>query len=195
MLVMGCRRKRIMKKTIYILSFFMAITVLMSCQTVVASSDDGTAGAGQVEWIAPADSVNLSGMELYWRDDNLQFVADDDAVISLYVGAQKDGDDGEFLFDTGQDWLLIMQTSLGAYPLFPRSYVQHGLVSYTAFNEYSGSAYDIFHVIVTVRQAAGYRIYDCVFDNERKEFKVVPVYNMTDVNPVGALRWLLRWRN
>ena len=137
------------------------------------------------EWINTSDNVDIDGMSIYWQTDNICFKEDNNAKITLYVAAEKN-DDGEFSFDDGQEWLLIMETSFGSYPLFPRRYVQLGRVEYSAFNGDSGVAYDVFHVIVTVRQSAGFEIYECVFDNARKAFKKIPVYNASNINLVGG---------
>ena len=99
----------------------------------------------EVEWINPAASVDMDGMNLYRQSDNLYFSADNNAKISLYVQAEIDSD-GKFTFDDGQDWLLVMETSFGDYLLFPRQRLQLGIVEYMAYNGDSGNAYDIFHV-------------------------------------------------
>jgi len=137
--------------------------------------------------INPADSIDLSGMNLYWQDDNLYFPEDNGAKLSLYVDAEK-GDDGNFLYNDAHNWLLVMETSFGDYPLFPRKYLQLGKVEYAAFNEFGSDAYDIFHVLVTVRQSAGYEIYDCIFNADSKAFQIAPVYNISNINPVGGSR-------
>ena len=129
------------------------------------------------EWIYPADSVDMEGMNLYWQNDGIQTKDDDNAKLSIYVRADKD-DDGEFVWDDGQDWLMVMESSLGNYPLSPRRYLQFGGLScmiYTGQNEASGS-WDAPRVLVTVIQGAGYWIYDCVFDTKRGAFYTVPVY-------------------
>jgi hypothetical protein len=137
------------------------------------------------ELIIASDSIDVSGMNLYCSSDNLQFALDSNAKISLYVQAERN-DDGDFLFDDGQDWLLLFETAFGDYPLFPRKFIQLGRIEYSAFNGYSGEKYDSFHVLVTVRQSAGHKIYDCVFDADKKAFEIVPVYNAENINPVGS---------
>ena len=137
--------------------------------------------------INPAHTVDMSGMNLYCQNDHICLANDSNAKVSLYVNAEKDNN-GEFMFDDGQDWLLLVETSFGDYQLFPRKYVQLGMVSYVAFYGCSGASYDVFHVLVTVSQSAGYEIFDCVFDNGKKAFKVVPVYNASNINPVGGSR-------
>ena len=76
-------------------------------------------------WIAASDSVDLEGMNMYWQQDNLQFSADNAAKLSLYVNADKD-DKGNFMLDDGNSWMMLMETSLGKYPLLPKQYVQLG---------------------------------------------------------------------
>ncbi|MCL2081076.1 MAG: hypothetical protein FWH16_03135 [Oscillospiraceae bacterium] len=157
-------------------AFALAMLLLCAC----SKPDDNSH-----EWITPSASVDFSGMELYWQNEYIPIGYG--AKISLYVGAEKD-DEGNFGFDDGQDWLLTAETPDGWYPLFPRGYVQLGMVSYTAFYEYDGDAYSVFHVLVTVSQGAGLEIYDCVFDGDKKAFKVIPVYKAENINFLGDSR-------
>ena len=163
------------KKSIILL--FIALMIVSMITGCSISKDD----VSQPEWISPADSIDRSGMNIYYRSEDIQFAADSEAMISLYVAAGKNSD-GVFGFDDGQDWLLVMETSLGDYPLFPRQYVQIGMVSYTIFNEWGDDAWDIFHVLVTVDQGAGYKIYDCIFDGDKKAFQIIPVYDASNIN-------------
>jgi len=138
-----------------------------------------------IEWITPVESIDVDGMNLISQTDNLYFVADSDAKISLFVRAEKN-DDGDFVFDDGQDWLLVMETSLGYFPLFPRARIQLGRIDYTVFNAYSGSAYDIFHVLVTKTQGAGIEMYEAVFDSDEQAFQINPVYQYGNINYMGT---------
>jgi hypothetical protein len=95
----------------------------------------------------------------------------------MYVNAEKDND-GVLIFDDGQYWLLLMETSSGKYPLFPRQYIPLGEVSCSVFND----AENNFHAIVTAQQTAGYRIYDCVFDKDKKAFKRSTLYDAENIN-------------
>lgn len=137
-----------------------------------------------VQWITADENIDISGMELYRQTNSIQFPADDDAKLSLFVNAEKN-DEGDFLFDDGNQWLLLMETSHGVYPLFPRQYVQLGAVSYVSFNDLNGDT-PVAHVVVTVAQTAGYRIYDCVFDDEQQAFMLLPVYDMANINYFGG---------
>jgi hypothetical protein len=148
----------------------MAVLLLSSCQRKPS-------GDNPEDWIDATDFIDTAGMNLYWQYDNIRFVADNNATLSMYVNAEKDND-GVLFFDDGQDWLLLMETSLGKYPLFPRQYLQFGEVSCSAFHD----AENDFHVIITVRQTAGYRIYDCVFDKDKKAFKRSTVYDTENIN-------------
>jgi hypothetical protein len=138
----------------------------------------------QAVWIKPGDSIDMDGMNLFWQNDNLYFPADGNARLSLYVHAEKD-DNGEFIFDDGQEWLLVMETSIGDFPLFPRKYVQLGRVEYTVFNGYGDNGYDALHVLVAVHQTASLEVFECIFDNDEQAFKAVPVYKAENINHLG----------
>ena len=164
-------------------TFLILLTAFSGC-----SNSSALNARQEAIWITPNDSIDMNGMNLLCQSDNLYFTADSDAKLSLYVHAEKD-DDGVFMFDDGQEWLLVMETSLGDFPLFPREYVQLGRVDYTVFNGYSENAYDVFHVLVTVQQTAGIEMFECVFDDDKQAFRVVPVYKADNINYLGSSRW------
>ena len=184
------------------ISLFLALAfLLVACVSGSSGSDNRTADSTSppsntgwadsfvfvdAEWIYPSDSVDAEGMNLYWQLDYFQFAADENAMLSLYVKAEKD-DDGSFVFDDGQDWLLVMKTTLGNYELFPRQYIQLGKVSATVYNAWNeeSSQYDITHVLVTVGQGAGYKISDFIFDHEQRAFRVELIYDAQDINFMG----------
>lgn len=193
------RRKRVFS----ILCFAVMLVTLSACQadsgpdpatgeppaTPVSGEPDGgpsdvPAGGDSIDWIVPSNDIDMDGFHLFWRCDNVQLADDKSAALSIYVKAEV-SDSGEFLFDDGQDWLVLMETSSGDYPLFPRQYVQLGGVSCAVFNDYAGDE-TVSHVVVTVRQTAGYQIYDCVFDSEKAAFAAVPVYDAQAVNFIAA---------
>jgi hypothetical protein len=136
------------------------------------------------EWITPDDSIDKSGMTLYWQS-NFNNSPDKNAILSIYTNAEK-LDDGEFGFDCGNDWLVIMETSWGHYPLFPRKHVQHGDVNCEVYYAWGGDNYDVFHVLITVRYGTAYVIYKCIFDNDREAFRIIPVYSAMNINPAGS---------
>jgi len=161
---------------------FRILLILLLLALAGCNTRSGSSGLphGSIDavWIEPAASVDLDGMHLYWRRGNImQFAADTGAAISLYVDAERH-ESGRFLFDDRQAWLLVLETSMGVFPLFPRAHVQLGGVSCAVFND----ADERFHVLVTVRETAGYRIYDCVFDSERRAFRAETIYNAEAIN-------------
>ena len=145
-----------------------------------------TLEASNNEWIYLSDFVDSDGMNLYWQLENFQFTADENAILSLYVKADKD-DDGGFIFDDGQDWLLVMKTSLGYYELFQRQYLQLGKVFVTVYNGWNDESkkYDITNVLVTVEQGAGHKIYNLIFNNELKAFRIESILDVQNINFMG----------
>ncbi|MDR2898994.1 MAG: hypothetical protein LBU94_01620 [Clostridiales bacterium] len=132
------------------------------------------------EVIISSDTVDLAGMEIYWQSDQIPFESDSEAMLNLYVSAYKN-DNGEFFFDDGQDWLLVMETDIGNFSIFPRQYIQLGEVSCNAFTDSD----NVFHVLITVSQSAGYKIYDCIFDSERSVFVMKTIYEMSGINSLS----------
>ena len=167
-----------MKRTLFILLIIMATLFLMPARLGAAQVDS------EQVWITPCtppDAIDMTDMTLYWQNDNLQFPADPNAKLSLYVNAQKDAD-GYFMFDDGQDWLLIMETASGDYPLFPRQFVQLGKVSCTSLIDTS----DVYHVLVTIKQSAAYAVYDCVYNSEKQAFERVILFDFSGINLIGG---------
>lgn len=167
---------------------FCTFVILLSGCQQITTQPASELEYDSVEWISTANDIEMEGMNLYWQHDNIQFAADDDARLSLYVNAVKDSD-GEILFDDGQDWLLIMETSLGDYPLFPRQYVQLGGVSCVVYNDYVDEDI-VSHVVVSVQQTASYQIYDCVFDSDKKDFMRIPIYDAKAINFISDSKML-----
>ncbi len=132
------------------------------------------------EWILTDDAVDAGGMNVVWQNELTQFPDDEHAKLTLYVAAEVD-EEGNLAFDDGQDWLLVLETAIGRYPIFPRRYVQIGDVSCTVFNDLRLEP-AVFHVMVTVRQTAGFEIYDCVYDQAEKAFRRLPVYSVGNIN-------------
>ena len=126
-------------------------------------------------WIKPTDDVDMEGMRLYWQRGNLAgFPDDEDAKISVYIRADKDSN-GEWSLDDGQEWLALLETSLGNYPIFPRRHIQLGRLLCSVLNEYRDDG-TILHIVVAVEQGAGYRVYTCSFDADKKAFLKTPLY-------------------
>lgn len=149
-------------------------------QPASSQTDGSEDGRPPVEWITPADDMDMSGMNLFWRHYHLQFAPDSDAKLSIYVRAETDTS-GNILLDDGQDWAVVLETSLGNYPLFPRQYVQLGGVSCVVFIDYADGD-NVFHILVNVQQTADYAVYDFIFDGEEKAFRVTPVYAAEGIN-------------
>ena len=150
----------------------------------LANEQDDKILANQfTDWIPPTKHVYWRGMNLYQQYDNFQFAADPSAILSMYVNTEKNND-GSFAFNDGQEWLLVMETIFGEYPLFPRDYVQLGSVSCSLFNGWNDitNQYDITHIIVTVTQSASYQVYKCVFDEGEKAFRRTKLYDSQNIN-------------
>ena len=148
---------------------------IITIDTSIGYSEAGSNGNGG--YISATSAIGAEGLNVYWEHGNLQFAADPNARLVLYTSAENDSSGG-FLFDDGNTWLLAMETSFGKYALLPKTHVQLGSIHCSAFIDDGNE----FHVLVTVVQSAGYRIYDCVFDASAKIFQVKPVYEEAGIN-------------
>jgi hypothetical protein len=145
----------------------------------------GDGDEGQGEWIRAGGTRDMRGMNLYHQLNIDHFPGGGSAKLSLYVAAEKDAG-GRFMFNDGQDWLLLAELPSGTYALHPRQYVQIGMVNYQAFFADGGGEFNEFHVLVTVNQTAGYRVYDCVYDESQEAFCAIPVYHAVGISTIGG---------
>ena len=167
-----------MKSKKIILVFILCIITLF-----ISSCEQKSSNKNIEEWVNPSVAINIDGMNLYWQQDNLQVLNDNQAKLSLYTNAEMLGNN-EFAFDDRNEWLLVLETSLGNYELFPRNYIQLGGIdcsTYYTWNE-NTKQYDTLNIIVTIRQSASYRIDKYVFDSDKKAFKLITLLNEENIN-------------
>lgn len=88
--------------------------------------------------------------------------------------------DGEYLFDDGQDWALILRKGDKIYPLFEKSYIQLGRLEYTAYIDYD--EYEKVHIIVAYKTGATIIYYDCTFDEESGHILRNQLYEANNIN-------------
>lgn len=105
-----------------------------------------------------------------------------DETIDVYCAAERDGT-GNLMLDDGQEWSVILQKENDAYPLFERSYVQLGEVSYSAYESYDDNK---FHILITNKQGASIIIYDCYYDKEAEELRREMVYQSENINMISS---------
>lgn len=150
------------------------LVLLCGCQAEMESVDE----LALIE--LQTSPYDLTDMRVVWCNSiNLQ---DDDTpeLISLYVRAEK-MDNGEFVFDDGQDWALLVESDEGVYPLFERDFVQLGTISCTVYRDVES-----LHVLVQRLQGAGLEIYDCIYNVEKAAFLRTPVYSAAGINFLGS---------
>ncbi len=136
------------------------------------------------EWIHILEALDLEGMTAYWQSENLHFKYDEFARLSIYVDAEK-GENGNFYFNDNQNWMIILHTYFGPFQLLPRQSIQLGKVSCAVFLDDVISE-SVFHVMITITQTAGYKIFDCIYDESEKAFKICSVYEA-----VGNVNYIL----
>ena len=140
-------------------------------------------GIGGEIW--PSSEPDLSGMTLAWQLDCPGFDGARDAVLSLYAAAEYSEEYG-LMFDDGQDWALILESGGDFYELFPRRFVQIGMVSCAAYYDWDG-ANGGFHVLVTVTGTANYMMYDCAYRQDGA-FVATRVFDSGVINYFGQSR-------
>ena len=183
-----------LKPSVSVLLIGIAFALLTSCTQnaaapIVEVSPSAKPVVDNSARITLTNDVDLTDMNLFWQYDwavhsspDIPLSNDDNAKISIYTDAYKTPD-GEFLYDDGHDWMLLMETSSGYYPLFPRKYVQLGSISCSVFLD------NTLHVLVTEQWGSSYQIYDCIFDSDRNAFTVKPIYESGNISFISDSRW------
>ena len=93
--------------------------------------------ASAAEWITLVDEIDKENMNLYWQYEYYPTSESENKwKFSIYTSAGK-YDNGEFLYDDRQEWLMAAETPFGYYPLVPRRYIQLGGISCTIFFDYN----------------------------------------------------------
>ena len=90
------------------------------------------------------------------------------------------GANGDYLFDDGQEWALILRKGKEMYPLFEKSYIQLGKLEYTAYIDYDD--YERIHIIVAYKTGANIIYYDCTFDEESGNIFRQQVYEASNIS-------------
>jgi len=100
-------------------------------------------------------------------------------TIEVYCQGEI-GPDGNYLFDDGQEWALILRKGENIYPLFERSYIQLGKLEYTAYIDYDD--YERLHIMVACKTGANIIYYDCTFDEESGHILRKQVYEANNIS-------------
>lgn len=83
--------------------------------------------------------------------------------IALYTAAETD-QDGEIIWDDGQNWSLIVHGQDEDHVLFDQ-YVQIGSIQFYVF-----TVDDMFHIVTTQNTTAGLKVVEYVFDKDNNDF-------------------------
>lgn len=121
----------------------------------------------------------LSGLNCFSRYDVDMDQDGNDETIEVYSQGQVD-DEGQYLFDDGQEWALILRKDNQIYPLFERSYIQLGGLEYTIYEDYDD--YERIHIIVAYNTGAAIMYYDCTYDEESGFIRRDSLYDVGNIN-------------
>ncbi|MDR1209225.1 MAG: hypothetical protein LBK41_02765 [Clostridiales bacterium] len=133
----------------------------------------------ETNWIYAARQVSTDGLNEFWRAEDISLNGYSSAV-TVYTSAQR-GSDGEFMFDDGNTWAVLVEKGGDVFPLFPREYVQLGGVRAAALTDADGAA----RVILTVRQSASYTVLDCAYDASKDAFRISETLKLENINLYG----------
>lgn len=159
-----------------ILGMMMSITIMMGCteengkiekENGKIEQENGTGeeeekGAEETK-ITAQEKVKIedySLLDIYDIDINAD---GQDESIALYTAAETD-QNGEIIWDDGQNWSLIVHGQDEDYVLFDQ-YVQIGSIQFYVF-----TADDIFHIVTMQNTTAGLKMVEYTFDSDNGVF-------------------------
>lgn len=92
-----------------------------------------------------------------------------EGVVQLYVNADQT-EDGDFAFDDGQDWMLVVNDGENTYPLFD-DYVQLGTIDFidTNFDGYPG-------LLIMTKAGGTTKLQKAIYQQEEKKFELETIY-------------------
>lgn len=105
----------------------------------------------------------------------------EDEAIEVYWQGNMD-DKGNYLFDDGQNWALILRKGDAIYPLFEKSYIQLGGLEYIVYEDYDD--YNRTHILVTYNTGAAVMYYDCTYDEETGYIRRESLYEASNINKI-----------
>ncbi|MFY9174518.1 MAG: hypothetical protein WAO24_04135 [Peptococcia bacterium] len=101
-------------------------------------------------------------------------------VIALYTAAERDNN-GELMWDDGQNWLLLIKSGENYYPLL-NEYVQLGSVYFSAFTDLEEQP----KVFVLINTGAGIIAKEYAYEAEKQGFREKLVYQAEGINLLGS---------
>lgn len=100
----------------------------------------------------------LEKYEIDFDYDNTNEIVELHAQVGIY--------EGEYMWDDGQRWMLLVRDGNSSYVLFD-DYVQLGVVKLKIYQSFNDNSY---HIISILEAGAGYEINDYVYDAENDHF-------------------------
>lgn len=101
--------------------------------------------------------------------------------VEVYWQGNMDAN-GEYLFDDGQNWALVLRKGDEIYPLFEKSYIQLGGLEYVIYEDYDD--YNRTHILVTYNTGAAVMYYDCTYDEESGYIRRNSLYEASNINKI-----------
>ena len=127
----------------------------------------------EAERITLVDEIDKENMSLYWQYIYYPKPRPENAwKYSIYTSAGKT-DNGEFGYDDGQEWMMVVETPSGYYPLVPRKYIQLGGISCTIF--FDNNQKGVLNVLVTEQWGASHELSVFSLSDTEKAFMVEPI--------------------
>lgn len=126
-----------------------------------------------------SENVDLSGLNEYKSIKNtaLEEVSGIKSVV-LYTDAQKDGQE-DFLWDDGQNYMLLAEDGDGYFELIPKTYLQLCDFDISYFEKLDTNEHC---VLVTIRSGSSYIVKEFKYDAERDAFTEDEAYCAEDIN-------------
>lgn len=161
-----------------ILIITVACLILIGCQNSKPTSPQPeNKNETRLIKAVPRESIETKNMT---KLDEFPYDLDLDGSeekVELFTAAERN-ENGEIVWDDGQNWLLVVWDGEKAYPILSQ-YVQLGSVYFTVSNN---GMDEVSNITVIVPTGAGFSLKTYVFDNIRNGFEVELIYTSKDNN-------------
>lgn len=131
------------------------------------------------------EQFNVEKLSEYTLLDEYQIDIDDDATseyLALYAVVEVM--DGDYCWDDGQKWLLLVRDESQEYVIFD-DYIQLGAIEAYVYEDLTE---DTFHITTLLKASAGISIKDFIFDRNERIFYEKEVFGVSNINNFSQLK-------
>lgn len=164
-----------MKKIILVLT----LAALMTVSACKNETNDVNNIPETAKTIEQTENIDLNGLNEYKSIKNVSLEETSGIKsIVLYTDAEED-ENGNFLWDDGQNYALVAEDQDGYFELIPKTYLQFCDFDISYFEKLDENEHC---VLVTVRSNSSYIVKEFKYDGENDVFTETEAYCAENIN-------------